>query len=87
MKEEIITIMILSMKKNIHNNLNNKISNNHFIKLPNDILFIIFQFLTIDETYEGQTQGYNAKHTISLGGGQYITDGSVSNEINVLDTR
>ena len=52
-KKEIITIMILSMKKNIHNNLNNKISNNHFIKLPNDILFIIFQFLTMDETYEG----------------------------------
>ena len=39
------------MKKNIHNNLNNKISNNHFIKLPNDILFLIFQFLTIDATY------------------------------------
>ena len=61
MKKEIITIMILSMKKNNRNNNlngnyslnNNKISNNHFIKLPNDILFIIFQFLTKEVTYYG----------------------------------
>jgi len=51
MKKKILTIMILSIKNSVNGNPYYPRSNFH--RLPKDILFIIFQFLTLEETRFG----------------------------------
>jgi len=51
MKNQILTIMILSIKNSVNGNSYYPQSN--LSRLPKDILFIIFQFLTMEETKYG----------------------------------